>query len=129
MDGNINSVYDFTEAGAAPSIATQPTNEGTCPGCDTSFDVAANNADTYQWQQFNGSIWIDLADGGVFSGATTNTLTITGPTTANNGNQFRVVVSNSSFICVTETSNTVVLSITVNTVITNRRITYRVKKN
>jgi hypothetical protein len=39
------------------------------------------------------------------------------------------MVSNSSFVCATETSNTANLTIAVSTVITNRRITYRVNKN
>ena len=39
--------------------------------------LSANNADTYQWQQFDGATWIDIINGGVFSGATTNTLSVT----------------------------------------------------
>lgn len=127
-DGDVSLEYEYCEAGVAPSISTQPINAQTCPGCSALFTVATSNSDTYQWQKFNGTAWNDLSDGVVFSVTTTNTLTITGPTTANNVNQFRVIVSNSSFVRVTETSNTVVLTIKVNTVITNRRITYRVKK-
>jgi hypothetical protein len=44
----------------------------------------------YQWQE-NG---VDITDGGVYSGATTNTLTITNAGPALNGRNYRVVVSN-----------------------------------
>ena len=129
LDGDLSLIYDYRETVTAPSISTQPVDTQTCPGCSASFTVVSSNTDTYQWQQFNGSTWDDLSDSGIFSGTTTNTLTITAPTTTNNGDEFRVIISNSTFICTTETSNTVVLTIAVNTVITNRRITYRVKKN
>ena len=59
----------------------------------------------------------------------TSILTITNATAPDDGNQYRVVVSNTMFICTTETSNTAILTLQVNTVITNRRITYRVNKN
>ncbi len=129
LDGDGSLTYDYREAGTAPSISTEPISTQTCPGCSASFTVVASNTDTYQWQQFNGSTWNDLSDTGIYSGTTTNKITITGPTTSNNGDEYRVIVSNSAFICSTETSNTVVLTILVNTVITNRRITYRVKRN
>ncbi|MFS4469421.1 hypothetical protein [Maribacter sp. 2210JD10-5] len=129
LDGDSNLIFDYREAGIAPSISTQPMDQQTCPGCNATFIVAASNTNTFQWQQFNGSIWEDLLDGGIFGGTSTNTLTITAPTVANDGNQFRVIISNTAYICTTETSLPVVLTIRSNTVITNRRITYRVKKN
>ena len=128
-DQNTNTVFDFQEAGIAPSITTQPTNALTCPGCGTSFSVDATNGNTYQWQRLNGTVWGDLAEGGIFSGTTTNTLMVTAPTVANNGDQFRVVVVNTSFICEVETSIPALLTIQANSVITNRRITYRVNKS
>ncbi|MGB3149397.1 MAG: Calx-beta domain-containing protein [Maribacter sp.] len=126
-DNDSNGIYDFLENGT-PSINSQPVDINICPGCTGSFTVTAI-ADTYQWQLFNGTSWDDLSDGGIFNGTTTGTLTLTGPTISNDGDQFRVMVSNSSFVCATETSNTANLTIAVSTVITNRRITYRVNKN
>ncbi len=128
-DGDTNSIYDFQEAGSAPSITIEPTSTAACPGCNASFSVTATNADTYQWQLFNGSIWDDLVDSGIYSGSLTNTLTLTNPTTSENANQYRAIVSNLEFVCDDEISDIVVLSIRVNTVITNRRITFRVNKN
>ncbi len=86
-------------------------------------------ADAYQCQIFNSSIWVDVTDTGIYSGTTTSTLTITNATIAENGNQYRVIASNSSYICATATSNVATLTIRVYTVITNRRITIRVNKN
>ncbi|WP_350294070.1 hypothetical protein [uncultured Croceitalea sp.] len=129
LDGDGSLEYDYREAGIAPSISSQPIDAQTCPGCNATFTVTASNTNTYQWQFFNGTTWVNLTDTGIYSNTATATLTITSPTTSNNGDQYRVVVSNSSFSCITETSNTVILSISVSKVITNRRITYRVKKN
>jgi len=128
-DTNSNITYDFQEAGTAPSISSQPANLTICPGCSGSFSVTASDADGYQWQIFNGTIWIDLTDSGIHSGTTTATLNITNATPSDNGNQYRVLVINSLYSCSIATSNTAILTVNVSTVITNRRITYRVKKN
>ncbi|WP_298481384.1 FG-GAP-like repeat-containing protein [uncultured Maribacter sp.] len=128
-DSDTNLVYDFQEVGTAPIINTQPTDITLCPGCTGTMSVSATNADSYQWQQFNGSSWIDLTDSGIYSGVNTNLLTITNPTSLDNGNQYRVLVSNDVLVCEEVISNTAILTLRVNTVITNRRITYRVKKN
>lgn len=128
-DGDTNTVFDFREASIAPAISVQPVDAATCPGCGTTFTVTATNADTFQWQRFNGATWDDISDTGIYSDSGTNTLTITNPTTANNGEQYRVLVSNSAYICSSEISNTVELTIRVSSVITNRRITYRVNRD
>lgn len=127
-DGDSNLVYDYRESGSTPTISVQPSDSSICPGCVGSFTVTSPDADTYQWQIFSGS-WVNLTDTGIYSGATTNTLTITNPTTAENGNQYRVILTNSAFVCNQTISNTVLLTIQVNTVITNRKITYRVNRN
>ncbi len=129
IDANSNSTYDFQEGGSAPTITTQPIDTVVCPGCNTTIFVAATDADMYQWQFFNASSWVDISNSGIYSGTDTATLTLTNVSPANNGDQYRVLVSNSTFVCTTETSNVATLSIQVNTVITNRRITYRAKKN
>lgn len=127
-DADSNTIYDHLEVGSAPGITVQPTNTTVCPGCTTSFSVTSDG-DGFQWQFFNGSSWVDLSDTGIYGGTTTATLTITGPQTSDNGNQYRILVSNSAFVCGDLTSNTATLTVQVNTIITNRRITYRVRKN
>ncbi|MGB7393864.1 MAG: LamG-like jellyroll fold domain-containing protein [Pricia sp.] len=128
-DADNNGIYDFKEAGTAPSITVQPNDVDGCPGCSITFSVTASDADTYQWQLFDGSGWIDLTDTGIYSGTSTNILTLTNASSSENGNRYRVVVESSTFICVVETSDQAILTVQVNTVITNRRITHRVKKN
>ena len=127
-DNDSNSSYDFQEAGSPPGITSQPINATACPGCTTSITVTSAG-DVFHWQVNNGGSWDNLMDSGIYSGTTTNTLAITNPTSGENGNQYRVVVSNSEFVCGTITSNTATLTIRVNTIISNRRITYRVNKN
>ena len=128
-DGDSNNTYDFQEAGSTTSILTTPMNTTTCPGCNATFSTTANNADIYQWQILSGASWVDLTNSGIYSGVESNTLTLTQVTPNDNGNQYRVVVSSSNNVCVNIISNTAILNVNVNTVITNRRITYRVKKN
>lgn len=128
-DINSNSTSDFLEPDVAPVITLQPVDTQICPGCLGSIVTTANDTDGYQWQLFNAGSWSDLSDGGLYSGTTTNTLTITNPTTGDNGNQYRVILSNSMYICTTTTSDTATLLIRVNTAITNRKITYRVNQD
>lgn len=128
-DHDSNGIYDFQEAGIAPSISSEPLNLTICHGCSGTFMVTANNADGYQWQILNGTTWVNLTDSGIHSGTTTAILTITNATPSDNGNQYRVLVSNSLFTCTNTVSNTTILTVNVSSVITNRRITFRVKKN
>lgn len=128
-DNNSNSIFDFQEAGIAPSIDTHPQNLTLCPGCSGSFNVTATNADSYQWQILNGISWDDLTDTGIYGGTDTATLTVTNVTPSDNGNEYRVIVLNSTFTCTSVTSNTAILTVNATSIITNRRITHRVKKN
>lgn len=127
-DNDSNTTFDYREAGSAPTITSQPVNTTTCPGCTTTISATVT-ADQLQWQYYNGSSWTDLSDAGMYSGTTTGTLTITNPTSSENNTQYRLVTSNDEFICGTTTSSSATLTIRVNTVVTNRRITYRVNKN
>ena len=127
-DSGGNGTQDYVE-NIVPTIIVQPVDGTTCPGCDTSFNVVANNDDSYQWQVFNGSIWTDLADGGIYSGTNTDTLSISNVDSTLNGNQYRVQIISDDFVCGPATSSIATLTIQVNTVITNRRITVRVNKN
>lgn len=127
-DNNSNIIYDFQEIGGAPSISAQPIDVTTCPGCSTTMTVTATG-NSFQWQHFNGSTWDDLDDGSIYSGTSTPTLVISNPTPLENNNQYRVVISNLSYVCGSTNSNSAFLSVRVNTVLTNRRITTRVNRN
>jgi len=127
-DNDSNSIYDYREVGTVPTITSQPVDTTTCPGCTTAITVTSM-ADQYQWQFNNVGVWTDLTDSGFYSGTSSQTLTITNPTPGENNTQFRVVLSNDAFVCGSTISNTATLTLQVNTVVTNRHITYRANKN
>ena len=72
----------------APVESVEPTQSGT-------FTVTVTGTTaTYQWQRMpiGSSTWANLANGGVYSGATGATVTISDVTTAMSGDQFRCVL-------------------------------------
>jgi len=95
-----------------PAITSQPTNVEICNGATTSFSVTANLATSYQWQVNTGSGFSNITNGGVYSVATTNTLSVTGATAMLNGYLYRVVITNNAG---DTTSNAATL--TVNTIV------------
>ncbi len=127
-DNGANGTQDHMES-IIPGITTQPSDVTACPGCNTSFTVSATDTDVYQWQYFDGGSWVNLTDTGIYSGSSTNTLSLTAITTAEAGNQYRVQVFSDDFVCAPTTSSTATLTVLVNTVISNRRITHRVNQN
>ncbi len=86
-------------AGSEPAITKQPRDQTVTVGQTARFAVDAFGAPTktFQWQVSidNGGMWTNVVDG-VYSGATTPTLTITGTTLAQNTYLFRVIVANMS---------------------------------
>jgi uncharacterized repeat protein (TIGR01451 family) len=77
-------------------IVTQPVNTGICIDKAGSFSVAATGTGlTYQWQVRppSGTAFTNVTNGGVYSGATSATLTITAPPLSMNGNDYVCVVS------------------------------------
>lgn len=90
--------------GTGPTITTQPLPQTVCAGSNAVFTVAATG--TYQWQVSTPAVPAFTNIGG----ATAATLTITGTTAAQSGNQYRVIVSGQ---CGSTTSTAVLL--TVNT--------------
>ena len=61
-----------------PVITTQPTDQEMCEGGNATFTGDASDATSFQWQFFNGASWDNITDDAVYSGSTTNTLSITG---------------------------------------------------
>ena len=79
---------------ALPAITSSPANQTICTGSNTSFSVTATGTGiNYQWQVNTGSGFATISNGGVYSGATTATLTITGATVTLTGYQYRCVVT------------------------------------
>lgn len=78
----------------APVISTHPGDVLVAVGGIASFTVAATGASLiYGWQVDTGSGFTNITDGGVYSGATKATLTITGATAAMDGYQYQAVVT------------------------------------
>ena len=77
----------------AAGITSQPVNSAICVSANTSFSVTAT-AVSYQWQESTnvGGTWNNITNGGIYSGAATTTLTLTGVTAGMNTYQYRCVV-------------------------------------
>lgn len=89
----------------ATVIGTQPGNQSACVGGTVNFSVAATGTGlSYQWKK--GST--PLSNGGAISGATSNTLTITGVAAGDAGTYSVDVLSSS---CSTVTSNSATLTV------------------
>ena len=78
------------------AISTQPASSVVVPSGTATFTVVATGTGlTYQWEENTGSGWSSVSNGGIYSNATTATLTLTGVTTQN-GYQYRCVVGGTS---------------------------------
>ncbi len=81
-----------------PTIVTQPVApETVCPGTETAISVGAiGNAITYQWQlSTNGVDFANITNGEIYGGVASSTLVIKVPSSAMNGNMYRVVTAGS----------------------------------
>ncbi len=94
-------------------ITTQPVAVTQCAGSTANFSVVTSGVGvTYQWQESTngGTTYNNITNGGIYSGATTATLTITGITAAMNGYLYRCVTASAP--C---TLNSSAVSLTVQT--------------
>ena len=72
------------------TIITQPQPITICQGNNVDFNISVTGYNlTYQWQE-DGA---DITDGGIYSGATTSTLTLTNPGITKNGKLYSCVIS------------------------------------
>ncbi len=98
--------------GADPVVTTQPSSITVCTGTNSSMSIAATGFTiSYQWEVSTdmGANWNDVTNGGVYTGATTNTLQFINPTVTMDGYMYRCVVTNTCNI--SATSNAVTLTI------------------
>lgn len=87
---------DVTVGDASFAISAQPANSTVTAPAAASFTVTAAGAGTYQWQVKVGTAqYVNVTNGGVYSGATTATLAISN-STGLNGNKYRVVILNAA---------------------------------
>lgn len=106
-DADGNGIYDFAQAGAVPVINTQPADQDVLLGANATFTVAASGAAlNYQWQ-------VSTNGGGVYSnigGATSSSYTVNTVSASENGNYYRVIISDPSYVCGTTTSTGALLT-------------------
>jgi hypothetical protein len=74
------------------SITVQPTPQTVDYGAPANFSITATGASDYQWQELMGSTWTPITDGGIYSGATTDTLHISAVTGNMNTYQYKCIV-------------------------------------
>ena len=92
--------------GQLPVITAQPANRTVCVGANATFSLTAITSPnaggplSYQWQQWNGTAWVNV------SGATASSFTVSSTTLAMNTNTFRCVVTG---LCTTVNSGAATL--------------------
>jgi len=94
----------------ALAVTTQPVATNAFEGGNASLTAAAAQSSSVVWQVNTGSGFNNISNGGVYSGATTGTLTLTAVTAALNGAQFRAVFTGTA-PCTTVTTNAVALTL------------------
>ncbi|GIZ09844.1 T9SS type B sorting domain-containing protein [Flavobacterium sp. UMI-01] len=101
---------------SAPIIITnQPLAQPTCDLQPTQIGITANG-DNYQWQlSINGTTWTSITDNSLYSGATTNSLSISSVSTSMNGYKYRVFINKTGNSCGLLSAETTLISYTLPT--------------
>jgi len=96
--GAILSASVLGQSDSGPSFATQPATQTVALGGSATMNVAVSGspAPTLQWQVSRdaGASWTGLANGGPYSGASSDTLTITGAPLSLSGSLYRCAATN-----------------------------------
>ena len=117
----LNSNAVTLTVNTAPSITSQPVAASVCAGNTATFSVTAIGTGlTYQWQENISGTWVNITNGGIYSGATSATLTITGTTIAMNNYQYRSIITGTC--APAATSNAAVLSVGTALAITSQPV-------
>jgi len=94
------------------AFVIQPTSNTICSGGNVNFNITASGTGlNYQWYYNSGTGWNPVADGGAsptYSGAGTNSLSITGIPIGMNGYQYQCVISDGTCSL---TSNAAILTV------------------
>ena len=112
--GPINSNFATLTVGNT-GIGNQPLNQAICGSGTVTFTASATgDVVSYQWYLTDALGDIALVDSANISGATTNTLILSGLTTANNGENYYLVVTGNAN---TATTNSALLTVSVPAVV------------
>lgn len=106
------STWVVVSESTAPAIAIQPQDSTASAGEDVSFSAlaATSGATTYQWQRWDrqAASWSNVSDGDRYGGAGTATLRLQRVTPLDDGDRFRLLVTDSRG---TTATNSVLFSI------------------
>ncbi len=106
----VKRAVNYETIPVAPKITTQPTTKTITAGAAATFSVTATSTLplTYQWQVSinGGTTWAAVANGTVYSGVGTDTLTVLKPTAVMKGYQYRCVITDGMNPAVTTTAAT-----------------------
>jgi hypothetical protein len=124
--GSTTSNSGILTVSTGPVITSQPVASTTlCAGGGTIYTVTATGTGlTYQWQLSTtgaGGPWNNIINGGVYSGTTTASLTVTGVIAAMNNSVYRCVIT-SSACSLSSNSNTTLLNVNTPPVITTHPV-------
>jgi PKD repeat protein len=99
-----------------PAVTVSPADKSICDGGGpVTFSSTGSGAiDSLRWQVFTGGVWTDIHDNGVYSGTTSQTLTLGGIPLAYNGNRYRLAYKAK---CATVYSNSALLTVNANPVV------------
>jgi len=88
------------------TITTQPANTTVCEDNNTTITFSANPTSNIQWELStdNGANWAAIANNSIYSGATTNTLTLTKTPLTYNNYQYRAFLNRTDNSCGIHTS-------------------------
>jgi|GEM_PF-1973138 len=110
LDTDNNNLYGTVSITTSIVISSDPSDQTLEQGQDATFTVVATGSGAaYQWQQFDGTNWVDLSDGDNISGATTDAVSISCIDTDIDQAKYRCVVTGTLN---TETSAEAVLTVT-----------------
>ncbi|MBU2945544.1 Ig-like domain-containing protein [Zobellia uliginosa] len=121
-DSATDTEFDFQQPGVVPTIAAaaeQPQDVITNGSAPETFTATATGTDLlYQWQvddQLGGG-FVDIDDANatdIYSGSSTETLTLTGVTPTEDGYEYRAIITETSFVCSPLTSASALLTVDV----------------
>jgi PKD repeat protein len=94
-NGCSNSASVTVAVNSPNTISSQPSNVTLCgPGNAVYSVIASGTSISYQWQEKVGAnSFVNISDSGIYSGTTTNTLTLTNPSVSMSSNQYQCIVS------------------------------------
>lgn len=107
-DVPVPSGADFSSC-TAPAVSGNPPNRTICANTGTTFPITATGTGlTYQWQEGTSGNYSNISNGGIFSGATTSTLSLSSVPGSKSGYSYRCVVTGT---CGTATTNVATLTV------------------